>query len=97
MISNWQAHFKNLLGKEPKVPANRSLPNVKISDPLNIDTNEFTSSELLTVIKQLKSSKAFGPDNIPAIIWKDNLFHSLLLKLCIFCFINKTCPVIYHQ
>ena len=43
-------------------------------------------------IKKLNSSKAFGPDNIPAIIWKDDIFHDLLLKLCNFCLINKTCP-----
>ena len=43
-------------------------------------------------MKNLKSSKAFGPDNIPAIIWKDDIFHDLLLKLCNFCLINKTCP-----
>ena len=96
-ISNWLDHFKNLLGKEPKVPVNISLPNVKISDPLNIDINEFTQAELQTVVKQLKSSKAFGPDNIPVIIWKDNLFHSLLLKLCNFSFLNKTCPSIWRQ
>ena len=40
------------------------------------------AGELKVVIKQLKSSKAFGPDNIPALIWKDEHFNSLLLNLC---------------
>ena len=44
------------------------------------------------VLKSLKSTKAFGPDNIPAIIWKDPIFHSLLLKLCDFCLLENQCP-----
>ena len=96
-MSNWSSHFQNLLGKGPKLPDNITLPSVKISDSLNIDTSEFTLMELNTVIKQLKSSKAFGPDNIPAIIWKDSLFYELLLKLCNFCFLNKPCPSIWKK
>ena len=91
-ISSWYDHFKNLLGKPPKTPEINSLPMNKISDLLNISTAEFTINELKTAIKKLNSSKAFGPDNIPAIIWKDDIFHNLLLKLCNFCLINKTCP-----
>ena len=90
-MSNWSNHFKNLLGKEPKLPDNITLPKVKISDVLNINTNVFTISELKVVLKRLKSSKAFGPDNIPAIIWKD---YDLLLKLCNFAFIDKNGPEI---
>ena len=95
-ISNWSDHFKNLLGKEPKTPDNNTLPNVTISETLDISTSDFTQMELNTVIKQLKN-KAFGPDNIPPIIWKDPLFHSLLLKLCNFSFNNKSCPYIWRQ
>ena len=91
-MSNWLDHFKNLLGKPPKTAENNSLPMEEISDLLDICTTHFTIAELKIVIKKLISSKAFGPDNIPAIIWKDNLFHDLLLKLCNFCLINKTCP-----
>ena len=64
----------------------------KIADTLDIPTSEFTTIELKSAIKNLKSSKAFGPDNIPAVIWKDPIFHDLLLKLCNFCLINKTGP-----
>ena len=96
-MSNWVDHFTNLLGKAPKVSANMSLPKQKISDLLNICTTEFTIKELKAVLKMLKPSKAFGPDNIPAIIWKDESFHQLLLKVCNFCFLNKTCPRIWRQ
>ena len=96
-ISNWSEHFHNLLGKEPKNPDTNTLPNTTISETLNISTSEFTSNELITVIKQLKNNKAFGPDNIPPIIWKDKLFHSLLLKICNISFINKSCPSIWRQ
>ena len=91
-MSSWHDHFKNLLGKPPKIPENGSLPMEKISDILDICTTDFTKDELKIAIKKLNSSKAFGPDNIPAIIWKDDIFHDLLLKLCNFCLINKTCP-----
>ena len=91
-MSSWYNHFKNLLGKPPKTPTNISLPMEKISDDLDICTSDFYINELKIAIKNLKSSKAFGPDNIPAIIWKDDIFHDLLLKLCNYCLINKTCP-----
>jgi hypothetical protein len=83
-ISNWSEHCHNLLGKEPKTPDINTLPSTIISETLNINTSEFTSNELITVIKQLKNNKAFGPDNIPPIIWKDKLFHSSLLKFVIY-------------
>ena len=95
--SNWSKHFINLLGKEPTIPENNTLPNVTVSETLNISTSEFTQNELNIVIKQLKSNKAFGPDNIPPIIWKDKLFHSLLLKISNISFINKTSPSIWRQ
>ena len=88
----WHNHFKDLLGKSPKTPSNNSLPMEKISDILDICTSNFDINELKIAVKNLKSSKAFGLDNIPAIIWKDDIFHDLLLKLCNFCLINKTCP-----
>ena len=91
-MSSWHDHFKNLLGKPPVMPENDTLPMDKVSDTLDICTTDFTISELKCAIKSLNSSKAFGPDNIPAIIWKDPIFHDLLLKLCNFCLINKTCP-----
>ena len=70
-LENWSNHFKNLLGKEARLPENCTLPSVTISEPLNIDTSPLTISELKAATKQLKPSKAFGPDNIPALIWKD--------------------------
>ena len=91
-MSSWHNHFKDLLGKSPKTPENSTLPMEKISDTLDICTSEFTIDELKIAIKSLKSSKAFGPDNIPAIIWKDDIFNDLLLKLCNYCLINNTCP-----
>ena len=54
-------------------------------------------NELKVVLKSLKSAKAFGPDNIPAIIWKDPIFHSLLLKLCDFCLLEKQCPTSWRK
>ena len=94
-LSNWTKHFQNLLGKEPKLPDNVSLPRVRISEELNISTAEFTLSELQTVLKQTKTSKAFGPDNIPPILWKDPVFHSTLLKYCNHALEQSVCPKVW--
>ena len=91
-IENWSSHFQNLLGKKANLPDNTTLPSEQISDSLNIDTSPFSRKELITATKQLKSSKAFGPDNIPAIIWKDPHFHNLLLNLCNYTFSSNVCP-----
>ena len=64
---------------------------------LNIPTCSFSINELKVVLKSLKSAKAFGPDNIPAIIWKDPIFHSLLLKLCEFCLLENQCPTSWRK
>ena len=67
-MENWWNHFKNLLGKKANLPENFSLPLDNISSELNIPTTNFTLDELKTALKQIKPAKAFGPDNIPAII-----------------------------
>ena len=96
-LENWHAHFQNLLGKNAKVPDIDTLPSIQVSDTLNINTSSFTIPELKAATKQLKASKAFGPDNIPAIIWKDENFHSLLLKLCNHTLTTLKAPQIWHQ
>jgi len=87
------SHFQNLLGKEARLPENYTLPSVKVSEALMIRTTKISQSELKVVIKQLKSSKAFGPDNIPAIIWKDEHFNSLLHHT----FETYRSPKIWHK
>ena len=51
---------------------NYTLPIIQVFEQLNISTSPFTL-KLLTVIKQLKSSKAFEPENIPGFLWKDSI------------------------
>ena len=96
-IENWFTHFQNLLGKNAKVPDIDTLPSVQVSENLNIKTTSFTSPELKAATKQLKASKAFGPDNIPAIIWKDEIFHELLLKICNHTLTTLKAPTIWHK
>lgn len=88
----WLSHFRNLLGDEPKTPANTVLPIIKITDSLNIPTTPFTLEEILPVIKSMKTNKSPGLDNIPTIIWKDPVFHGLLLKICNHCFSTLAPP-----
>ena len=90
---SWLHHFQNLLGKKANLPDDLDLHMEEISGQLNIPTTNFTMDELKIVLNKVKPSKAFGPDNIPAIIWKDEHFYKLLLKLCNFCaFEQKRCP-----
>ena len=81
-LENWLSHFKNLLGKTPILPGNKTLPREQISPELNIPTGSFSLKELESALLETKSNKAFGTDNIPPIIWKDKNFRNLLLKLC---------------
>ena len=70
----------------------------EISSELDIPTTNFTLDELKTVLNRIKSSKAFGPDNIPAIIWTDEHFYEPLLKVCNFCpFEHKRCPSFWRK
>ena len=96
-LESWENHFKNLLGKEARLPDDYTLPSVQVSGQLPINTNQFSLSELEAVIKQLKSSKAFGPDNIPALIWKDPIFNNFLLNLCNHTYLTQTPPKIWHE
>ena len=70
---------------------------MEVSDTLDITTSEFTLSELQNVLKQTKSSKAFGPDNIPPVLWKDPIFHQLLLKYCNHAFTELLCPSVWPK
>lgn len=62
------------------------------SEPLDINTNRFYLSELEAAIEQIKSSKAFGHDNIPALIWKDSPFNTFLFNLCKYIFSTHSPP-----
>ena len=53
-----------------------------MSEGLPIDTNLFTMEELQSVLKNLNKAKTPGPDNIPAFLWKHELFHDQLLEFC---------------
>jgi exonuclease III len=96
-LDNWLNHFKNLLGKDAKISKDFTFPHVKVAESLDIGTKSFSLKELKVVVKQLKSSKAFGPDNIPPLIWKDEHFHTLLLNLCNHTFETLRPPNIWHK
>ena len=65
----------------------------EISSELNIPTTNFTLDQLKNALKQIKPAKAFGPDKIPAILWKNEHFYKLLLRLRNYCaFDHKRCP-----
>ena len=95
-LENWLSHFKNLLGKPATLPENKALPKLQVSNTLNIPTGKFTIAELNQVLKNVKN-KALGPDKIPAVLWKDPIFHQLLIDLCNFASENHISPSIWLQ
>ncbi|VDP22660.1 unnamed protein product [Schistosoma margrebowiei] len=61
--NRWVEHFKELLNR----PAPLNPPNIEAAPmDLPIDVGPPTIEEISMAIRQIKSSKAAGPDNIPA-------------------------------
>ena len=74
-IHLWKQHFKNLLGKPPKVT---DKPFAKIiSNQLDIKQGQFTQ-ELNLILRKIKNSK--GLDEIPPEVWKTRKFDDILLR-----------------
>ncbi len=80
----WMEHFEELLNRPPT----QNPPEIPPADnDLPIDGSEPTKEEIREAIKQLKSGKAAGPDNIPAEALKAdvenavNLFYPLFKKI----------------
>ena len=80
--NSWLNHFQNLPGGTSTTREEQDLPRIKIADPLNISTESYSLNELRAVVKSIKVQKSPGLDNIPALIWKDPIFHDLLLDIC---------------
>ncbi|XP_063597238.1 uncharacterized protein LOC134773922 [Penaeus indicus] len=67
--------INELAGKSSKPP-----PTIK-GGSREQRLGEYTIAELKCVLKKL-INKVLGPDKIPAILWKDSIFHQSLLDLC---------------
>ncbi|CAG2234844.1 unnamed protein product [Mytilus edulis] len=83
-IARWAKYFKELLNRPP--PANTPVIN-KSDEELHINLNLPTKVEIKQAVKQLKSGKAAGPDNIPPEALKAspdltaNILHKLLIDM----------------
>ena len=75
----WKEHFKNLLGKSPKV-TDKPITKI-INDLQDIKQGQFTQ-ELNVVLTQIKNRKAAGLDEIPQEVCKTRKFDDLLLCFC---------------
>ena len=62
-IHQWKQHFKNLLGKHPKV-THEPIPKI-IRNQLGIKLGQFTQEESDSVLRKTKNRKAAGFDEIP--------------------------------
>ena len=62
LIHLWK-HFKNLLGKPPKI-TDEHITKI-ISNQLNIKQGQFTPEELDFVLRKIKNRKAARLDEIP--------------------------------
>ena len=79
-LNLWKNHFSNLLGKNPVV-TDAPIQNI-VNENLPFKCGNFTMNELESVLKNLKTRKAAGPDTIPPEVWKTGLFNDILLDLC---------------
>ncbi|CAH8550340.1 unnamed protein product [Schistosoma guineensis] len=82
--NRWVEYFEELLNR----PASVNPPNIEATHTdLPIDVNAPTTEEIRMAIRQIKSGKAAGPDNIPAEALKSdievttNLFYLLFKKI----------------
>ena len=78
-ILMWKEHFKNLLGKSPKVTAKTHM---KINYQLDIKLGQFTQEELDVVLTKINNRKVASLDEIPPKVWKTRKFDNPLLQYC---------------
>ena len=79
-IHTWQEHFKNLLGKFPKVT---DQPIMKIIDnQLDIKLRQFAQEELDVVLKKIKNRKVARLNEISPEVWKTRKFKDILFRYC---------------
>ena len=75
----WKEHFKNLLGKSPKV-TDKPITKI-IYNKRDIKLGKFTQEKLDVVLTNIKNRKAAGLE-IPSEVWKTRKFDDLLLRNC---------------
>ena len=90
-IQLWHQHFKELLGKPIQTSINSgNVYIVNTNKQLNIETGPITALELSKATKSIQNGKAVGLDEIPAEVWKIDVFQEFLLESCN-CVYNQEC------
>ena len=80
-IHLWKEHFKNMLGKSPKV-MNEPITKI-ISHQQNIKLGQLMQEELNVVLGRIKNRKAAGLDEILTEAWKTRKFdHIYMVPAC---------------
>ena len=79
-IHMWKEHFKNFLGKPPKV-ADKTMTKI-IHNQLDIKLGQLTQDELDVELMKIKNRKAAGLYEIPPEVWKTRKFDDILLRSC---------------
>ena len=83
-LKTWANHFKNLLNTPPIAESETRIE--KIYDTFNdIQSGEFSHTEIDAAVRQMKNGKAPGLDSLPPEFWK---LPKVKKNLCSFC--NKT-------
>ena len=75
----WKEHFKNVLGKSPKI-TDESITK-RVRNQLDIKLGQFTLGELYVVLTKIKNRKAEGLE-ILLELWKTRKFDDILLRYC---------------
>ena len=93
-VKNWHGYFKELLGKPPKIiNENENINNVLDENELNMKTVPFTNSEYENVRKQIKKSKATGPDGITPEVLKRCEINDIIISFANKILINHEKPM----
>ena len=77
-IHTWKEHFKNLLGKSPKV-TDKLITKIIINQ-LDIKLKRLLKKNSTEHQEKIKNRKAVGLDEIPPEIWKTTKFDNTVLR-----------------
>ena len=89
-VKNWYGHFKEPLGKPPKIiNENENINSILDENKLNIKTGPFTNSENENVRKQIKENKATGSDGISPEVLKRCEISDILISFANKIFIHN--------
>ena len=81
-LNTWKNHFESLLNVDSNISSDDLTMDYIFPPNNNISTSDFSYDELNTTVKQMKSGKAPGLDDLPLNLWKLPKLKNILLEYC---------------